>query len=452
MSTTIAAISTPQGEGGIGVVRISGSQARTVADRIFKSKSGKKITDTEGYHALFGCVYDNESTIDEAVALVFAAPKSYTGEDVVEISVHGGIYVTRACLRAALNNGAVPAAAGEFTRRAYQNGKLGLVEAESVMSIISAVGKQELSLALAAKSGRIGREISAVRELLLSAAASMAVWADYPDEELPETDIDYISGLLRDAGDRLDRLIKDYDTGRLLREGVHCAIIGSPNVGKSTLMNLLSGDECSIVTEVAGTTRDVVEETVRVGDVLLRLADTAGVRETDDLVESIGVKRAFARAETAQLILAVFDGSRELCDDDRRILSLIKDKTAIAVINKTDKPQLLDISPFSSLNTVFISAATGEGRQELTAAVAEAVGANSLRGDVAVLTSERQRLCAEAARKYVFEALDTLAAGFTLDAVGVCTDSALEALLELTGERVTDTVADEVFSRFCVGK
>lgn len=450
MSTTIAAISTPQGEGGIGTVRLSGSEAAKIADRVFTSVSGKKIADAKGYTALLGKVSNEDGDIDEAVALIFVAPKSYTGENVVELSVHGGATVTRLLLRAVLDAGAVPAGAGEFTRRAFQNGKLDLAAAESVMTIISAQGGQDLRLALAAKTGRISSEIAKIREKLLAVDAGMSVFADYPDEDLPEFDPETIRDNLVAVADSLDTLLKNYDKGKILREGLSVAIIGAPNVGKSTLMNLLSGDTRSIVTPIAGTTRDIIEESVRVGDITLRLADTAGVRETGDAVEEIGVTLACERAKSAELILAVFDSSREMSEDDRKILDLIGESPAIAVINKTDLPKKLDDGEIN-LEKVYISAKEGDD-SALAAKIAEVVGTAELGCDRAVLQSERQRACANRARKSVLEAIDTMDSGYTLDAVGICADEALEALLELTGERVTDAVADEVFSRFCVGK
>ncbi len=451
MSTTIAAISTPQGEGGIGTVRISGDQARSIADKVFKNKNGKKISDAAGYTALFGTVFSSDGELDEAVALIFASPKSYTGEDVVELSVHGGLTVTRLLLRAVLEAGAVPAGAGEFTRRAFQNGKLDLAEAESVMSLISAQGKQDLRLALAAKQGRVSREIAKIRDGLLAVDASMSVFADYPDEDLPELDEQTIKANLYSVRDSLDVLLKNYDKGKILREGISTAIIGAPNVGKSTLMNLLTGDNRSIVTPIAGTTRDVIEETVRVGDITLRLADTAGVHTAADEVEEIGVSLALDRAGSAELILAVFDGSRSLSGDDLHILSLIGDTPAVAVINKSDLETKIEKEKIT-IPAVEISAKTGEGEKELIEKIALVTGTWDLSPDRAVLQSERQHACAYRAFVGVCEAIDAMESGFTLDAVGICADDALAALLELTGERVTEAVADEVFSRFCVGK
>ena len=289
---TVAAISTPLGEGGIGVIRISGTDAIDVADRVFKSVSGKKLSSLGGYSALFGHVFDDEKMIDEAVATVFLAPKSYTGEDVCEISCHGGKYVLNAVLRAVLNNGAAMAPAGEFTKRAFLNGKLSLNEAESVMGLISAKGEEELKLQLAAKNGRTSREIEEIEGLLLELSANFAAYSDYPDEDLSELSPENFIRLCNEAGERLEKLLSTYDSGRVLREGVKTAIVGKPNVGKSSLMNLLSGESRSIVTEVAGTTRDIIENTVKCGEIILTLADTAGIRETEDTVEKIGVMRA----------------------------------------------------------------------------------------------------------------------------------------------------------------
>ncbi len=452
MGQAIAAISTPLGEGGIGIVRISGSDAKEIADKVFKSVSRRTVVDARGYTALFGTVYSGAKPIDEAVALVFTAPHSYTGEDVVELSVHGGVYIVRKLLRAVFEAGALPAGPGEFTRRAFENGKMNLAEAESVMALISAAGEQEHKTALETKQGRVSGEIEKIKAELLAVDAAMSVFADYPDEDLPEADAGNVKSKLSAVRERLWLLMENFDAGRLIREGVATAIIGAPNVGKSTLMNMLSGTERSIVTSVAGTTRDVIEETVRVGDVLLRLADTAGVHTSEDEVESIGVGLAFERAEQAQLVLAVFDGSKSLDEDDRRIIDLIKDKRTVVIINKSDKPQMVDERDFAEFSVVKISAKEKSGEKELTLAISEISGAARLNPDVAVLSTERQRSCVARAYDSVCEAINTMENGYTLDAVGICADEALSALLELTGERVTNAVADEVFSRFCVGK
>lgn len=452
--STIAAISTGQAAGGIGIVRISGENALNVADRIFKSVSGLKLKELSGYKAALGTVFFEEKPVDEAIATVFRAPKSYTGEDVVELSCHGGLYVTRQVLRAALSAGAVAAEPGEFTKRAFLNGKMDLTKAEAVMSIISAQGEQAKAAALGTLDGLLYRKISGISGELKGLAASLAAWVDYPDEEIEDLPDDKILSVLENAASSLSDLIARFDSGRAVLEGVDTAIVGKPNVGKSTLMNLLTGTEKSIVTEIAGTTRDIVEETAVVGGVVLRLCDTAGLRETDDKVESIGVARAKQKLETAALILAVFDASAPLEEQDKALFPLCKEKHAIAIVNKTDLPTQLDAKILDTVfnKVVYISAKENNGLQSLEQAIAEVLGTAAFDSSAATLMNERQLACCSAALDAVKEAHDALASGVTRDAVQVCVDSAIESLDTLTGERATESVVNEIFSRFCVGK
>ena len=447
---TIAAISTPLGEGGIGVVRISGEQSAEIADKVFKNVNGKKVSELSGYSALFGHIYSNDELIDEAVVTRFRAPHSYTGEDVCEISCHGGAYVTSAVLRAVLSAGATLAAPGEFTKRAFLNGKMDLAEAESVMGLISAKSNEELKLHLAAKNGRVSQEIERAEQALITLAANFAAYSDYPDEDLPELQPDAFATLLNEARERLSALVSTYDSGKLIREGIRTAIVGKPNVGKSTLMNLLSGEARSIVTDIAGTTRDVIEERVKCGRVTLVLADTAGIHSSADIVESVGVRLAKERIETAQLILAVFDASVPFDSDDKEILELIKDKKSIVLLNKTDKSSLAQ-EP-KGFKTVRISAKEGLGTEELVEAIEELTGVGNIDSSAAVLLSERQRDLAQKALECVSEAACLLESGYTIDAVSVAVDDALSYLYTFDGKRVTNEVADEVFRRFCVGK
>ncbi|MBR6572892.1 MAG: tRNA uridine-5-carboxymethylaminomethyl(34) synthesis GTPase MnmE [Clostridia bacterium] len=449
---TIAAISTPEGQGGIGVVRISGSQAFSVGDKVFKSLSGKKLSSLSGYTALFGKVQKDGEVIDEAVATVFRAPKSYTGEDVCEISCHGGRYVTEAVLRAVLEAGATAAAPGEFTKRAFLNGKMDLAQAESVAGLIAAKGEQELKLQLAAKDGRVSKEIGEIEALLLEFSSDLAAYNDYPDEDLSELDPENFNKILYKAKGALEKLLKNYDSGSLLLEGIRTAIVGKPNVGKSTLMNLLAGKNRSIVTEIAGTTRDIIEDTVRFGQLTLLLADTAGIRQTDDIVENAGVDLAKQRIENAQLVLAVFDTSTPFDDDDRQILELIKGKNCVVVLNKTDKGSVIDKGLLKEFEIVEISAKEGLGAEELQKAVVKVTNAGNIDSSAAVLVSRRQRDLAVKALNSVNEAVAILNSGMTLDAVGVLIDEALTQLYSIDGKRVTNQVADEVFRRFCVGK
>lgn len=450
--TTVAAISTPLGDGGLGVIRISGEDAIIIADKVFKSVSKKTLSSLAGYSCLLGHVFDGDNMLDEAVATVFWAPKSYTGENVCEISCHGGRYILNAVLRVILKNGASLAAPGEFTKRAFLNGKLDLTEAESVMGLISAKGEEELKLQLAAKSGRTSKEIGEIEALLLELSSNFAAYSDYPDEDLPELRMDNFIRICNESEHRLKSLLDTYDNGRVLREGVKTAIVGKPNVGKSTLMNLLSGEERSIVTDIAGTTRDVVEGEVKCGEIILLLADTAGIRRTDDSIESLGVALAKERLNSAQLVLAVFDTSSPLEDNDAEIISLLDPKNTVIILNKADQGKLLSDADFDSFKVVTISAKEGVGKQALETAVSEIVGLAKLDSDSAILLNERQRDLASKAYSAVCEAKVLITSGYTIDAVGVCIDEALSRLYELDGKRVTNEVADEVFRRFCVGK
>ena len=455
MNNTIAAISTPAGSAGLGVVRLSGPDALTVAARVFRPADQRKTADKlSGYTAAYGRVFDAEGDVDECVLLVFRAPHSYTGEDVAELSCHGGRYVLQRVLRACLDAGAVPAGAGEFTRRAFMNGKMDLTQAESVMDLIAADGKLAAQTALAARDGAVFRRLTAVKESLLSVAAQFGAYIDYPDEDIPDLTPAALSATVDEAAAAVRELLSTFDAGRVLREGVDTAIVGSPNVGKSTLMNCLSGCQRSIVTDIAGTTRDVVEETVRLGEVTLRLADTAGIRDTADAVESVGVDLARQRMAGAALVLAVFDGSQPLTEEDAALADSLRERTAIAVVNKADKPLQLDADSLRDAFSwvVTLSAKEGAGLSDLIAAVAEATGVARLDAAQPVLTTERQRQCAATALACLEEAQAALSCGLTLDAVSVSIDGALNAILDLTGQRATEAVVDQVFANFCVGK
>ena len=449
---TIAAISTPLGEGGIGIIRISGENALQVADKIFRAKSGKRISEQKGYTALFGSAVDGDEVIDTAVCLIFRSPLSYTGEDTAEISVHSGSYVLKRVLRAAIKSGAHSAEPGEFTKRAFLNGKLDLTQAEGIMELISAEGEGQFKLASGAMNGKISKEISEIEGQLVSAAASIAYFADEPDEVLPELNTENFGKMLSESENRLSAMLETFDAGKILREGIDTAIVGKPNVGKSTLMNLLVGSTRSIVTEIAGTTRDIVEDTVKIGEITLRLSDTAGIHETDDVVETLGVDLAKEKIDAACLLLAVFDATAPLDDDDKLLINQIKDKKAIVVINKSDAGSHLNPDDFEDLPTVTISAKMGDGLKELSAEIEKITKVCYLNPDTAVLGSERQRDCAYRALSAVTSAKCALLDGQTIDAVGVCVDDALSALFELTGKRATNVVADEVFKKFCVGK
>lgn len=452
--SSIAAISTPLGTGGVGIIRISGKNATEIADRIFVSVNGKKLSSSKGYRAYFGRIFDGETAVDEVVCLVFRAPHSYTGEDVVEINCHGGVVLLKKILRLVLQNGAQAAAPGEFTKRAFLNGKLDLSEAESVMTLISAQGEQGANAAFNQLEGSLSRKIEKINSSLLSLAAHIAAWVDYPDDEIEELGNNELYSTIYNAHLELCALLSNFDSGMAVTNGVEAAIVGKPNVGKSTLMNLLTGYDRSIVTEIEGTTRDVVEETVNLNGCILRISDTAGMRETGDIVEKLGVERSRKKLERAAIVFAVFDLSKPLSDEDKELIDECKDKNVIPIVNKTDLEPRLDVDYIKNKlgSPLFISAKSGDGYNELCDRVAELMGTKNFDTTSAMLVNERQRICCQKASDALKDALEALNLGLTPDAIGVCIDDAIAALLELTGQKASEAVVDEVFKQFCVGK
>lgn len=452
--STVAAISTPEYPGGIAVIRISGDEAISVAEKIFEPFGGKKVAEMDGYTCAYGVAHDSGKRIDDCILTIFRAPHSYTGEDIAEISCHGGLYVTRKILRTALKNGAENAGPGEFTKRAFLNGKLDLTQAESVMDTIAAKGEIELKLAENLRQGAVFKKAEKCSGRLMKILGDLAAWADYPEEDIPEVEPDVLCAELKEIRGELHSLIENYDCGRILREGVATAIIGRPNVGKSTLFNCLSGFERSIVTDIAGTTRDIVEESVRVGDIVLRLSDTAGIHDTDDRIESIGVENAEKMINSSELIIAVFDGSCSLTEDDLYLINKFNNKNIIAVINKNDVVQQLDVSGIQDKiqHIVYLSAKDNQGVDSLRDAIEEIFRINEMDFTSASVANERQKKCIDSALESIDSAVEALEYGENLDAVNVLIDEAEQSLLSLTGKKVTDAVVDEVFSRFCVGK
>ena len=452
--SAIAAISTPLGTGGVGIIRISGKNATEIVDRIFVSVNGKKLSSSKGYRAYFGRIFDGETAVDEVVCLVFRAPHSYTGEDVVEINCHGGVVLLKKILRLVLQNGAQAAAPGEFTKRAFLNGKLDLSEAESVMTLISAQGEQGANAAFNQLGGSLSRKIEKINSSLLSLAAHIAAWVDYPDDEIEELGNNELYSTIYNAHLELYALLSNFDSGMAVTNGVEAAIVGKPNVGKSTLMNLLTGYDRSIVTEIEGTTRDVVEETVNLNGCILRISDTAGMRETGDIVEKLGVERSRKKLERAAIVFAVFDLSKPLSDEDKELIDECKDKNVIPIVNKIDLEPRLDVDYIKNKlgSPLFISAKSGDGYNELCDRVAELMGTKNFDTTSAMLVNERQRICCQKASDALKDALEALNLGLTPDAIGVCIDDAIAVLLELTGQKASEAVVDEVFKQFCVGK
>lgn len=454
MSDTIAAIATGSSVAGIGVIRISGDNAIAIADKVFKALDRTPLSDIKGYTAKFGNVHDENSDFDNAIALVFRNPKSYTGEDVVELSVHGGIFIVEKTLEAVFQAGARPAEPGEFTKRAFLNGKMDLAQAESVATLITAQGQEAAKASFSLLQGSLSNKISEILKKLVDCSALMAAWVDYPDEEIPELEENSLLATLQDAEKYLTALIENYENGSAMTEGVDTAIVGKPNAGKSTLMNMLSGKEKSIVTHIKGTTRDIVENSVRLGNIILHLSDTAGIHQSDDLVESIGIQKAIEKIDTASLVLAVFDGAERLSAEDEMLIDNCKSKPCIAIINKTDLEQKIEIERLENnfKHLVFISAKNHNGTAELSAAIKELLGVGNVDTSQPILANKRQKLCIQNALNYITEAREGAQMGITYDAINVMIDSAIDELLTLTGRKATEEVVNNIFANFCVGK
>lgn len=454
MSDTIAAISTAMLPAGIGIIRISGENAFKIAGKIWTSRKGKKIDNMPPYTAALGIAHDGDKTIDECIALVFHAPNSYTGENAVEISCHGGTYVLRSVLEAVIKAGARMATPGEFTKRAFLNGKLDLTRAEAVMDLIGAQGENAARAAISQHEGALFKRIEKLKKELVEISADITAWIDFPEEDVPSLEPQTLKKSLESEIAALKKLADSYGQGMIVKNGVETAIVGKPNVGKSTLMNAVAGYEKSIVTAVPGTTRDVIEETVSFAGLVLRLWDTAGIRTTDDPVESIGVTRAKNKLDIAQLVFAVFDGSKPLDETDKEIIKNIKDRNAVAIINKCDLPSKINKEYIESeiQHTVYISAKKGDGMSRLEEIVAKLTDTAGFDPGAALCANERQLECVRRAIDALQSSLDAVNSGITLDAVSVGVNGALDALCELTGEKASDTVIDRVFNKFCIGK
>ncbi|MBP0986406.1 MAG: tRNA uridine-5-carboxymethylaminomethyl(34) synthesis GTPase MnmE [Oscillospiraceae bacterium] len=455
-NSVIAAISTPAGKGGIGIVRISGDEALAVAGRVFRAKNRKDPTTMKGYTAAFGTVHKpSGELIDQAILLCFRAPKSYTGEDVAEIQCHGGEAAIQEVLRAVLDSGAEPAGRGEFTRRAFLSGRISLTEAEAVMEIVNAASAQGERAAASQAEGSLARRTQEYRDRILAVQTQIAAEIDFPEEDVDEADREQLTEEVTGLASDLSSLIKKYDAGQKLLRGIPAAIVGSPNVGKSTILNLISGYEKAIVSPEAGTTRDIIEEQVTLGGLTLMLADTAGIRENaSGEVERIGIDRARSRLLRSSLILAVFDVSRPLDEDDLALIGELRDRQVLAVINKNDLPAVADTEKLKEAfpSWVEISAVEEGALEKLENAIAEMAGVSGFDTDSPLLANERQRSCAVRAYDALSEAAGALQKGYTLDVCYALLDEALSVLYELSGENASEEVIDAVFRDFCVGK
>ena len=453
---TIAAITTPLGESGIGAVRISGPDAYAVGDKIFKSKSAVPLKERRDRSIQYGTIVDENGTcIDEVLALIMKGPHSYTAEDVLEIQCHGGREALESILQLILRSGARMANPGEFTERAFVNGRIDLAQAEAVMDVIQAKSRAGLTSAVSQLEGRLSKVINKTRKELTELVTRLEVMIDYPEEDLEDIAVPDVSGALQEMQEKLQHMLEESQNGRMIRDGVMAAIAGTPNAGKSSLLNRLLQEERAIVTDVPGTTRDVLEEWITLRGVPVCLVDTAGIRETDDTVEKIGVSRARRYLDRADIILAVIDGSRPLTDEDKDILQSAADKNVIIVLNKTDLPSVMTSQDLSTYGFPIcpISASTGDGLEELKdRLLQEVLKGGFTDGPSALLTNPRHIELVRQSAEALERARQSLQDGMPLDCAVIYIRRAWDTLGSITGDTVHDDIVEEIFSRFCLGK
>ena len=455
MSKTIAAIATGPAAGPIGIIRVSGPQTLAIADKIFTPQGGGLLSERSSRLLTYGALHARDGrVIDHCLCCVMHAPHSYTGEDMAEIQCHGSPAILSETLAALFAGGAVQAGPGEFTQRAFLAGKMDLSGAEAVNDIITATTIHAAENAAAQMDGVVGSKIHAIRQRLVELVAEFLAVVDYPDEEIDSRLFDSACEILHDATRELYDLAETYERGRILREGIPCAILGRPNAGKSSLLNALAGVDRAIVTSVPGTTRDVIEETIRIGAVVLHLYDTAGLRDTQDPVEKIGIDRAMKQAQASALILAVFDSSDNISDDDLMVIARTHGKRTIAVLNKSDLPSELDVCTIRKYfeHVISVSARTGEGLKELYDLIPKVVGMDGMQFDGTVITNARQAAALVRAAERCEEAFVAAQLGMTPDAVVMDAEGAIAALGEITGQAVRDDIVATIFDKFCVGK
>lgn len=456
---TIAAIGTPIGKGAIGIVRISGKRALEILRELFRTKSGKRMEKFEERKMYYGVVVDKfEEPIDEVLAVYMKGPRSFTGEDVVEIHSHGGIVVVRKILREVLKRGARLAEPGEFTMRAFINGKIDLTQAEAINELIEAKSEIEAKIALKQLEGNLSKKIEKLRDGLLELKAYIEAAVDFPEEEVELLEEGKVREKITEISEDIKRLIESYREGKIIREGIKVAIVGRPNVGKSSLLNALLKEERAIVTEIPGTTRDIIEETITLKGVPLRLIDTAGIRETSEKVERIGIERSLEKLKEADVVLFVVDGSKGLTEEDVKIYEKLKGRRdVIVVINKKDlglKVKCSDLKEFE--RCVEVSAKEESGIERLTEKILDLVMIEPeavLGKEEPLITSERQKELLEKAKKALERVLKSLDEGFeSPEFLSIDLDEALEKLGMIVGKVTTEDMFDIIFSRFCIGK
>lgn len=451
--STIAAISTAPGIGGIGIIRMSGKESFDILKKIFVPVSN---TPEKGYSIKYGKIYDGDEIVDEVLVSYFIAPKSYTTENMCEINSHGGMVVMKRILDLCLKNGADLAEPGEFTKRAFLNGRIDLTQAEAVIDVINSKTEKEAKSSMNQLEGNLSKRIKEIRDDLISGMADIDVSIDYPEYDIEEVTNLNISDILVRNRKRLEELENSFSNGKILREGIKTAIIGRPNAGKSSLLNLLLNEERAIVTEIEGTTRDTIEEFISLGGVPFKIIDTAGIRETDDTVEKIGVQKAIDIAKDSNLIIAIFDITKKLTEEDKKILEILKDKKSIIILNKIDLNQIgVDKKIFEkySNNIVTISMKTQEGVPELLDMMQKLVVTEEIKNDGELLViNSRHKALVHKAIMSLEKAEETLTMGMPVDVVAIYIKEILEKLGKITGETVTDDIISEIFSKFCLGK
>lgn len=456
MFDTIAAISTPRGEGGIGIVRISGSEAIEILAKIFKPKSNKEVKDLNNFSINYGKLYnENNEIVDEVLVSIMKGPKTYTTEDIVEINCHGGYLITEKVLELVLRFGARHAEQGEFTRRAFLNGRIDLTQAEAVMDLIHSKTDKSISLSLDQLRGDLKSQIAHLKRLLLDVAAHVNVVLDYPEEGIDDPLPDNLVDNLKTVVSTTNELILSYDKGKMIKEGVKTAILGKPNVGKSSLLNALLREERAIVTHIAGTTRDIIEEVINIKGIPLVLVDTAGIRKTDDIVENIGVEKSMSQIEQADFILFVVDGSKELEEEDIKINEKLRGKKVLGIVNKNDLFQVADLTKLDSVDTfINISAKENLGISDMEEHIYNLI----IKGTVEdsskklVITNVRHKTALEKTKDAINNIFETINMGLPMDLIAVDLKEALDSLSEVTGEISTEDLLDHVFKNFCVGK
>lgn len=453
----IAAVSTPPGNGGIGIVRLSGNGSIAAVDKIFKSKTGIKLIDKKSHTVTYGDIVDGDEKIDEAIVTVMKAPSTYTKEDIVEINCHGGSGVTTAVLNLVLKNGARLADPGEFTKRAFLNGRIDLTQAEAVMDIIDAKTEAARKTAVNQLSGRLKNEIVDLREDIVSSIATVEAAIDYPEHDIEEETYFNLGEDCERFIAKLNSLLETSERGKIIKDGISTAIIGKPNSGKSSLLNYLLDEERAIVTDIAGTTRDTVEEFINLDGISVKLIDTAGIRETGDIVEKIGVDKSKASAEGADLCIFITDASEPLTKEDMEILEFIKDKKIIALLNKTDKGLNTDVETVKNIvgeeNCLFVSVKTGEGINLLLNRIKELfLGGDIVLGDEPLINNVRHKNLLYNALESIKNAVVAINNRIPEDFVSLDLKQAYEYLGEIIGESVDEDIIDKIFTKFCLGK